>query len=104
MRACLQQRDRAVDAAAHRDRHAAAVARRVERRRERIGERVCGQQLAADRGRLEQGQAAQVAVEARRVGIDDQPVLDLEAHGRPIFATSRIADELRHGARVLGKA
>ena len=55
-RPALQQRDRAVDAAAHRDGDALGVRRRAEHRRERVRERVDGKRLAADGSRLEKRQ------------------------------------------------
>ena len=102
VRAGLQQGDGAVDAAAHRDGDAALVGGRAKRRRERVRKRVGCEQLPADRRRLEQGQTAQVTVEARRLGVDDQVVLDPQAHERPVLTPRRVAVELHRGQGTPG--
>jgi hypothetical protein len=96
LRAGAQQRHRAVDAAAHRDRDAALLGRRAEGRPERVRERVDGQLVAADGRRLEQGQARKRAVEALAVGLDDPAVVHREAHERPAPISRGVADQLHH--------
>ena len=98
-RARAQQRDGAVDAAAHRDRDALRVGRRSHRRRERVRERVDRQRLAADRRRLEERQPAQVLREAVGVGVDDAVAVDAQPDRRPLRAACGIAEEL-HALRV----
>ena len=56
LRARAEERDRAVDAAAHRDRDALRVGLGAEHLPERVRERVDRELVAADRGCLEQGQ------------------------------------------------
>src|SRR5436190_630246 len=58
-----EQRNRAVDAAAHRDGHATRIRRGREGRSERVRERVDRELVAADRRGFEQGQALERAVE-----------------------------------------
>ena len=60
-----QQRDGAVDAAAHRDGDALGMRLRAEDLRERVRERVDGQRLAADRRSLEQRQPVERRARAR---------------------------------------
>ena len=72
-----QERDRAVDAAAHRDCDALGMRLRAKDLRERIRERVDGERLAADGRSLEQRQSLDVAREPRRVGGDDAVALDV---------------------------
>ena len=88
-RPCLEQRDGAVDAAAHRDGDALRVAARAHRGADRVCERVDGQRLAADRGGLEQRQPAQVGCDAGRVGVDDR----LAVHASRTAAQSAPRDE-----------
>ena len=77
VRSGAQERDGAVDAAAHRDRDPArARAPAREDGRDRVRERVGGERLAGDGGRLEQRQADERALEARSVGLDDPVAVD----------------------------
>ena len=66
MRPGAQQRDRGVDAAAHRHRDAPGDGAARKTGPDRVRERVDRQRLAADGGRLEQAQPAQVGCRARR--------------------------------------
>ena len=92
VRARLEQRDGAVDAAAHRDRDAARVAARrgrPARARSRARRR---QRLAADGRRLEQRQPAQVLCDAGRVGVDDPVAVDAQPDERPVVAARRVSE------------
>ena len=95
----LQQGDRAVDAAAHRDRDPLRVARGADRRPDRVGERVDGERLAAHGRRLEQRQAGEVALEPGCLRGDDRLAVDLELHRGP-FAAARGIPEEPHRASV----
>ena len=66
-----RQRNGAVDAAAHGHGDASGCRRRPEDRPERVRESVDRERLAADRRRLEQRQSRDVALEPRRVRLDD---------------------------------
>ena len=90
MLARLQERDRAVDAAAHRDRDSPWIGSGTHRRPERVRERVDRQRLAADRSRLEQRQAAQVLGDAGRICVDDPVAVDAQAHEREVVAARGI--------------
>ena len=79
-----QERDRAVDAAAHRHRDPAGGGRCAEDRPERVRQRVDRERLAADRGGLEQRQArAGRASRPVGVGIDDPVAVDAQADECP---------------------
>ena len=95
-RARREERNRRVDAAAHRNRDPAGVGARADDRAEGVRERVHGQRLAADRGRLEQRQAAQVVRQAVRVGVDDPVAVDPEPDEREVRAARRVSDQLAH--------
>ena len=85
-----QQRDGAVDAAAHRDRDARRVGRGAEDRAERVRERVDRERLAADRRRLEQRQPARASrVEPGRVRLDDPVAVDAQPDERPARRRAR---------------
>ena len=88
-----QQRDRAVDAAAHRDRDASGRRLGAEDRPERVRERVDRERLAADRRRLEQRQARDIALEPGRVGLDDPVAVHYQPHGRPVAVAARVSEE-----------
>ena len=83
------ERDGAVDAAAHRDGDAPGT--RCRRKRRAKGGRECldRERIAADCGRLDERQAFERSVEARRIGSDDRLVVDLQPDGRP--ASPRVA-------------
>ena len=91
-----EERNRRVDAAAHRHRDPAGVGARADDRPEGVRERVHGQRLAADRGRLEQREPAQVVRQAVRVGVDDPVAVDPEPDERELRAARRVSDQLAH--------
>ena len=91
-----QQRDRAVDSAAHRHGDASGCWRRAEDRPERVRERVDRERLAADRRRLEQRQARDVALEPRRVGLDDPVAVHEQADGGPLAVPAGVSEDLVH--------
>ena len=92
-----QERDRAVDAAAHRHRDAAGRRRGPEDRPERVRERVDRERLAADRRRLEQRQTGEVALEPGRVRLDDPVAVHEQPDGGPVAAAARVSEDLVHG-------
>ena len=92
-----QERNRTVDAAAHRHGHAVARRRGAEHRPEGARERVDGQRLPPDRRRLEQAQAAQVGIEPVGVGVDDPLAVDAQPDEGPAAITRRVAGNLEHG-------
>ena len=94
-----QERDRAVDAAAHRDGDAFGMRLGAEDLRERVRERVDGERLAADRRGLEQRQPRERRARARRVGVDDAVAVDRRA-GRARTRPARgVSDDLDHAGQ-----
>ena len=95
-----QERDRRVDAAAHRDRDAAGRRARAEDRPDRVRQRVDGERLAADRGRLEQRQSADVLVEPVGVGVDDPVAVQAKPDERPAPVARGVSGDLDHPPRM----
>ena len=89
MRPGPQQRDGAVDAAAHRDRDALRMRVGAEDLRECVRERVDRERLAADGRSLEQRQSLEPALEPGSVRRDDAIAVDREPHEREIFRRAR---------------
>ena len=95
------ERDRTVDAAAHRNDDAARTWLRPEHLPERRGKRVDGERLATDRSGFEQRQPDERAVEPRGVRRDDSVALDAEPHCTPRSAVCRVSEDLgAHDARL----
>ena len=99
-RPCPQERDRAVHAAAHRDRDPGRIGLGLEDRTDRVRERVDGEPLAADGGSLEQRQADERPLETVGVGLDDPVAVDDEAHAGPLVAARRVSGDLEHRVRL----
>ena len=97
-----EQRDGAVDAAAHGDRNPAGVGSGREDRADRIRERVRGEDVARHRRGLEEGEPGERALEARSVSVDDPVAVDEQPHEAVLVAAGGIADQLegRHGVRL----
>ena len=95
-----QERDRGVDAAAHRHRDAAGGGRCAEDRAERVRQRVDRERLAADRRGLEERQAPQVAIETLGVGIDDPLAVHTQADECPAPVARRVTAYLVHSISV----
>ena len=101
VRAGLQERDGAVDAAAHRDGDAVRMRAPPERPGAmRVGERVGGERLARHGRGLEQREPAQRLGEPVRVGVHDPVAVDAQPHERELLPARRISDELPHAASV----
>ena len=95
-----EQRDRAVDAAAHRDGGAPGIGA-ARRRRARSRWRARRWRASPGHGRgLEQRQPGEVALEPGRVGGDDPLPVDAQPDGGPLAVTRGIAEELLHAASV----
>ena len=95
-----QEGDRAVDSAAHGHGDASGFWLRPEDRPERIRKRVDGERLAADRRRLEQRQSCDVALEPRRVGLDDPVAVHEQADGGPLAVPAGVSEDLLHALTV----
>ena len=95
-----QQRDRAVDSAAHRDRCPLRARAGPDRRPDRVGQGIRRERLAPDGCRLEQGQPDEVAVEPGRIGGDDPLPVHLEPNRSPLLATRRVSEKLAHRVSV----
>jgi hypothetical protein len=98
----LEERNRAVDAAAHRHGDAARARPRGDRGAEGVVERVERERLAGDGGRLEQPEARHVAAERLRAatlaaGGDDLPLRDREGDPGEVAVACGVADQLSRG-------
>ena len=73
-------------------------------RGDRVRKRIRGERLARHGGRLEQREADERPLETRRVGLDDDVVLDDQPHGGVVLAARGVADqfEQRHAVRLAG--
>jgi hypothetical protein len=91
-----EERHGAVDSAAHRDGDAPGRRTGAEDRAERVRERIDGERLSPDRGRLEQRQAVEPALEARRVGLDDPVAVHAQPDGSPLAIAARVSEHLQH--------
>ncbi len=100
LRAGAEERDGAVDAAAHRYGDAVRIGRRPEDRAERVRERVHGELVAADGGRLQQRQTGERPIEPLGVGTDDAVAVDGEPHQPPLAAARGISDDFDHAVTV----
>jgi hypothetical protein len=94
LRPRAQERNGAVDAAAHGHGDPGRTYGRLQDRTQRVRERVHGERLARDRRRLEQGQTAQRAVEPVRVGVDNAVPLNRQPDDRPGTGARRVSDDL----------
>ena len=100
MPARAEQRDRAVDAAAHRDGDAPGIKLGAEYRPERVRERVDGELVAPHGGSLEERQAGERAVKPFRLGADDPVPLDRQADERPTVVAGGVSGDLDHHPRL----
>ena len=91
-----EERDGAVDAAAHRDGDPLGVVVGAEDLRERIRERVGRERLAGDGGRLEQRQPGERPGHSGRVGLDDPVAVDDEPDERELLAARGVSDNFEH--------
>ena len=86
--------DGTVDSTAHRDGNASGTRCRRERRAKRGRECLDRERIAADCGRLDERQAFERTVEARRVGSDDRLVVELQPDCGPCIAARRVSEDL----------
>src|SRR4029077_19765284 len=98
-----QQRNRAIDAAAHRHGHTARPRLGAEALRERVGKRVPRELVTADGRGLEQAQPVERALETFGLRADDLLSLDGQTHKRPTPVACRISDDLDHQAQASGE-
>jgi hypothetical protein len=95
-----QQGDRAVDAAAHRDRHPAGPRGRMENGAQGVRERVDRELVAAHRRRLEQRQSLERPLETVGLRAHDPIALHGQADVRPAAAARGIANGFDHSLRL----
>ncbi len=100
LRPGAQERDCAVDAAAHRDGDPARDRPGLEGRGERVREGVGRQRLPRDRRCLEQRQPGEVAGEAARVGLHDAVAVHDEPDGGVVGTAGGVSDQLVQGHRL----
>ncbi len=99
-----QQRHGAVDAAAHRDGHALGIRLGPKDATERVGERVDGQLVPADSGRLEQRQAFERALDPRCVRRHDAIAVHRQTHERELHPARGVSEHLDHRPSVAATA
>ena len=97
-----EERDGAVDAAAHRNGDPARCRLGGERRADRVRECVGRERLAGDGSGLEQRQPLERLRQAGGVGLDDPVAVDEQPHGGVLGAAGGVADQLswRHCRRL----
>jgi hypothetical protein len=98
-----EQRDGAVDAAAHRDGDAPRHRVRPDFGRNRVRERVGGERLARHRRGLEQRQALERPRQPRCVGSDDPVTVHRQPHEGELGSARRVPDELDHRSRLAAR-
>jgi hypothetical protein len=99
-RARMQQGHGAVDAAAHRDRHAPGIRRSREDRADRVRKRVDDESLTGHGSRFQQRQPDERCAETVRVGVDDPVALEPQADAGPFAAASRVSSHFQHGSQA----
>ena len=95
-----QERDGAVDAAAHRHRGAPRLVLGDEHLPDRGRERLERERDTSNRSGLEQGQPRERAVDTVGVRVDDAVSVHDEPHGGPLAAARGIADDLHRAHRI----
>ena len=95
-----EQRDGAVDAAAHRHGDASGRGRRVKDLGERVRDGVRSKRLAWDGGGLEQAEPGERPRHAGRVRLDDAVAVDDEPRECPLAAARGVADDFERGHRI----
>ena len=103
VRAGPEERDGAIDPAAHRDGGPARRRCGAEDRPERGRERVGGERLARHGRRLEQRKPFERPLEAGRIRLDDAITLHREPHERPLAVAGRVSGDLDHPPRLAPK-
>ncbi len=96
IRTSSSEHDRAVDAAAHRNRRPRRARRRAEDGADRGRESLDGELVTADGGRLEQRQAAEVLVQPVGVGVHDDVTVHAKPCTGPLTTERRVAEGLDH--------
>ena len=95
-----QERNGAVDAAAHRHRDARRRRRGAKAGSERVRKRVDSERLAADGSRLDQRQSNDGPLKPWGIGSDDPIALNREPDERELVAACGISADLLHQSRV----
>ena len=103
MLAGAEERDRAVDPAAHRDGDPLRVRCGAEHLRERVRERVGRERLARHGRSLEQRQSRERPLEPGRVRGDDPVTVDRQPDERELLAASGVSDHLEHAVQRTGE-
>jgi hypothetical protein len=92
----LEQRNGAVDTAAHRNRDPPGRTWRPKDGPDRVGKGVNSERLAPDRRSLEQRQSNERPIEPRSISLDNALSIEPKPHERKLSATRRISNELQH--------
>jgi len=92
----LEQRNGAVDTAAHSNGNATGRTRSPKHRPDRIRERINSECLPTNGSSLEQSQPNKRTLQARSISLDDALTVERKAHERKVSTPSRISNELQH--------
>jgi hypothetical protein len=98
----LEQRNGAVDTAAHSNRDAPGRTLRPKHGSDRIGKRVNGKRLTPDRRSLEQRQPDQRTLKPRSISLDNAITVESKAHEREVSASRGISNQFKHRTQASG--
>ena len=95
-----EERDCAVDTAAHRNGNATGHPRSAKNRPDCIGERISGERLPTNGSSLEQSQPNERTIEPGSISLNNALAIKDKPHERKIGTTRRITNELNHELRL----
>jgi hypothetical protein len=96
----FHQRNRAVDAAAHRNSNPPRQPRRPKHRPDRIGQGINRKRFTANSGSLEQSQPNERTIETRSISLDNPIAIDANTNKRELSAPRGISNQLDHRFRL----
>jgi hypothetical protein len=96
----LEQRDSAVDTAAHRNRNPTDRPRSPKDRPDRVSERVDSKRLPTNGSSLEQSQPNKRTIKPRSISLNNALAVERKPHKSEFGTTSRITNELNHKLRL----
>ena len=96
----LEQRDRTVDTAAHRNGNTPGRPRSTKNRPDRVGERIDSERLPTNRSSLEQSQSNKRTIKPGSISLNNALAIKNEPHQSELGTTRRITNELNHKLRL----
>jgi hypothetical protein len=96
----LEQRDCAVDTAAHRNGNATGHPGSAKNRPDRVGERINSERLPTNRSSLEQSQSNKRTIKPGSINLNNALAIKNEPHESELRTTRRITNELNHKLRL----